>query len=63
MNFLGGGITTFDFIVSILVSENGRKLTRSFITSTVRVLEFRTPSISVVSVRGDSLFQALAMCP
>lgn len=56
MNFLGGGITTFDFIVSILVSENGRKLARSFITSTVRVLEFRTPSISVVSVRGDSLF-------
>ena len=54
-NFPGGGMTTFDFIVKMLASDNGWKLLGSFIISTARGQEFRIPSTSVISMRRDSL--------
>ena len=54
-NYPGGGMTTFDFIVKMLASDNGWKLLGSFIISTTRGQEFRIPSTSVISMRRDSL--------
>ena len=53
-NFPGGGMTTFDFIDKMLAGDNGWKLPRPFIISTVRGREFRIPSTSVISVRRES---------
>lgn len=55
MNFSGDGISTFDFIVSVLTGDDGWKLPESFITSTFMGLKVRILSTSVVSVRRDSL--------
>ena len=51
----GDGITTFDFIVSVLTGDDGWKLPESFITSTFMGLKVMILSTSVVSVRRDSL--------
>ena len=56
-NSPGGGEITFDFMVRIFTGDKGCRLIGSFRTSTVRGLEFKMPSTSVITVNKDSSFR------
>ena len=51
----GGGITTFNFIVSMFDGARGKPLVGSLMVTTVNGSEFRIPSVSATSVGRDPL--------
>ena len=53
-NSLVGGEETFDFLVRMFTVDKGCRSVRSSRTSTVRGLEFKMPSASVILVNKNS---------
>ena len=52
-NSPGGGETTFDFMVRMFTVDKGCRLVGSLRTSTVRALEFKILSTSVITANRD----------
>ena len=53
-NVPGGGETTFDFMVRMLAGDKSCRFVGSLRTFTVRGLEFKMPSTSVIIVNKNS---------
>ena len=53
-NSPGGGEATFDFMVRMFTDDKGRRLVGSLRTFTLRGLEFKISSTSVIIVQKDS---------